>query len=236
LGLLKRTFGSGLRGVQVSRTKSGGDPLGRYDTPAWAVHVLLDVVGPDLPTECGTMGAGLWLEPCAGNGAIINAVYDYREGFGPFEWDAIDIEPRGEMGAKGLIARADFLSMFDSSASLAAYDVTLSNPPYKHALAFATRCVEVSRWTSLLLRLNWLAGAVKKEPARGEFLDRTRPDIFILPDRPVFTRDGKPLIDAQGNTKKGGDATEYAWVTWHPECSGRYYRLPTTPKAVRRPT
>jgi hypothetical protein len=214
----------------VSRTKTGGDPLGRYDTPAWAVHALLDAIGPDLPTDRP------WLEPCAGNGSIICAVEEY--GFQP-EWDAIDIEPRGECGPTGdLIARADFFDWHDNLPAKATspkrYAVVPSNPPYRLAYQFAVRCVAVSTWTALLLRLNWLAGAEDREPERGAFLDRTRPDVFVLPNRPKFTRDGRPIQDEHGNVKKGVDATDYGWFVWHPDCDGRWYRLPNVPKEVRR--
>ena len=40
-----------------------------YPTPSWCVRALLETV--DLPT-------GTWLEPTAGDGAIIRAVDEYR--------------------------------------------------------------------------------------------------------------------------------------------------------------
>ena len=47
-----------------------------YPTPAWCTHRLLDAIGEQLR---GTDPEVLWLEPCCGNLAIVNAVDEWYE-------------------------------------------------------------------------------------------------------------------------------------------------------------
>lgn len=49
-----------------------------YATPAWCVRRLLEGVNPP---------GGLWLEPCAGDGAIIRAVEEMRA---DVKWHAVE--------------------------------------------------------------------------------------------------------------------------------------------------
>jgi hypothetical protein len=209
----------------MSATNRGSerDPLDRYDTPAWPVHRLLERV--HLPLE------GRWLEPCAGNGSIRAAVESWRPDMGKaIEWTEVDIAPRREG-----ITKADFFEwIWKQPIRPGLFDVTPSNPPYQFALKFAFWSTRVSKVTALLLRLNWLEGAATEEPARFEFLRETKPDLYILPNRPEFRLDGKPLV-RKGKEVKGSDATAYAWYVWHPDCDGRYRHLDATPKAERRP-
>src|SRR6185312_5530279 len=66
-------------GRGAARIEPDGD-----GTPAWCVHRLLEHC--DLP-------AGRWLEPCAGEGAVIRAVSEVRR---DVTWSAIDLRPECE--------------------------------------------------------------------------------------------------------------------------------------------
>jgi hypothetical protein len=154
-----------------------------YGTPPWCVWRLLEAV--DLP-------AGRWIEPCAGDGAIIRAVDSKRS---DVRWSAVEIRenmvPRLE--ATGAIVQCrDFLGIdFVDEA-----DVIISNPPYAMAEQVIRKSVELAPIVAMLLRINFLA-SIERRDWLAEFM----PDVFVLPNRPSFT--GGPT-----------DATEYAWMLW----------------------
>jgi hypothetical protein len=196
------------------------DLLERYDTPPWPVHRLLDRV--HLPQK------GRWIEPMAGNGAIRAAVQDhpYPGAGGEIEWTELDIAPRREG-----IVKADFFEWVWRSREAAragAFDVFITNPIFSRALEVAVHGTRLAKVTALLVRLNWIEGAASQEPRRFAFLRETKPDLYVLPNRPHFTRDGKRLVHTETGKKLGNDATAYTWVVWHPECDGRWALLDET--------
>ena len=75
--------------------RSGGESE-NYPTPEWAVHRLLDTWEPP---------GSVWLEPCAGEGAIISAVRSWcaagEDRWNP-KWEAVEIrsECRQALGAR----------------------------------------------------------------------------------------------------------------------------------------
>jgi hypothetical protein len=75
----------------------------------------------------------------------------------------------------------------------------------------------MSEHVIMLLRLNFLASE-----ERSEFMQRTRPDVYVLPNRPSFVLAGKT------------DSIEYAWFHWHKNSTGIVRVLPTTPIEERR--
>lgn len=176
-----------------------------YSTPAWCVRALLR--GVDLPRR-------KWLEPCAGNGAIVRAVAD--------EIDCIDwtlCELRGdELRMNGALLQTllcvedseyqdvkgmhvgDFLTLPSFVAITGQpkrFDVCIGNPPYSLAQEFVNQALGCSRIVCFLLRLNFL-GSQK----RATWLRANTPSVLVLPRRPSFTDDNKT------------DATEYAWFCW----------------------
>lgn len=177
-----------------------------YETPGWCVERLLDVL--DLPDGC-------WLEPCAGNGAIIQAVklYDYA-----VNWTAVEKRPECEAALRLLTPRVrieDFLSAELEHRE----EVVITNPPYSLAEEFVKKSLGIGQWVIMLLRLNWLASQ-----RRAAFMLEHPPDVYVLPNRPSFTG-------------KGTDATEYAWFVWPPDRKREYGSiqvLSTTPRENRR--
>jgi hypothetical protein len=162
-----------------------------YPTPAACVARLLEVV--NLPSD------GLWLEPAAGDGAIIRAIGERR-------WIAIEIREECRLALGGLlfdhpgssVGIADFLSEPVRND----YRVVITNPPYSLALEFIKRSFQVApnAWIVMLLRLNFAASQ-----KRAAFMRAFPPDVYVLPNRPSFTGTGKT------------DATEYAWFIWPAE-------------------
>lgn len=186
-----------------------------YETPSWCVRRLLEAV--DLPV-------GYWLEPSVGHGAIVRAVNSHFDASGfKVDWTAADIRPvvRDEVSdvidSTQLYAGLDFTktSMLDTGE----YDVIITNPPYCHAMEFIARSLTIADYVVMLLRLNFLGSAT-----RAGFFRKTMPDVYVLPNRPSFSADGRT------------DATEYCWAIWPPErdrVGGRVVVLADTPATER---
>lgn len=160
-----------------------------YPTPSWCVRAMLRAI--PLP-------AGRWLEPGAGEGAIVRAVNAYRS---DVRWTAVELRE----GCRPFLMRetpdvviADFTT---AAARMAAsgerFAVAVGNPPFSLALQFVQQALVLADQAVLLLRLNWLEGR-----DRAPWLRRYAPNVYVLPERPSFTSDGKT------------DATAYAWFHW----------------------
>lgn len=210
-----------------------------YATPAWAVHRLL---------EAWTPPSGMWLEPGAGNGAIIRAAG--KRGI----WTGVDLRsvPK-DLWVEWFVG--DFLSD-KMLAKLSAhtrgngFDAAIGNPPYLRAQQFADRCFQLASQTALLLRLNFLGSE-----ERWSWWKRHPADIYILPNRPSFCVKVKCVVEACGRRETYGpdeklpsfclachgklrvtrtDATEYAWFVWHGQKRpSRVHHLALTPAAAR---
>jgi hypothetical protein len=194
----------------MSATNRGGQrtPADFYPTPAWCVWRLL---------EARALPGGRWLEPCAGTGAIVQAVQDHRT---DVQWTTIELREACRETLTGLDCRPtvhirDFVEHGDE----ALYDVVITNPPYSCAQQVLTRAMALAPTVVMLLRLNFLASA-----GRAGFMREHPPDVYVLPNRPSF--DGK-----------GTDSIEYAWFVWRPTLerhSGEMRVLAPTPLQERR--
>ena len=182
-----------------------------YGTPPYCVHRLL---------EACKLPGGLWLEPSAGEGAIIKAVNAVRS---DVKWAAFEIREACRPALLPLVQNGhaltrDFLSMVPVSEDRLHADVVIGNPPFSLAREFVERCLDWAPYVALLLRLNFLGSAKRRALFANEM-----PDIYVLPNRPSFT----------GN---GTDATEYCWMVWPPErgrTAGKIEILAETPASER---
>jgi hypothetical protein len=196
----------------VSATGRGAvrNPADYYPTPSWAVRRLLERV--ELP-------GNRWLEPCAGDGAIIRAVNSVVQ---PIHWTAVDIRPETRDPLKALIDPTEVYAGYDFLAGDFAgceWDTICTNPPFGLAMEFIEESLSLANWVAMLLRVNFLGSA-----KRSAFFRDEMPDVYVLPNRPSFTG-------------KGTDATEYCWAVWTPERGrkrGRVEVLAETPANERR--
>jgi hypothetical protein len=187
-----------------------------YVTPPWCVDRLLDRA--DLPLIRANGRASYWLDPCAGDGAIIKATMGTTPN--NIHWTACELQPAHEDGLKKLcntVVIGDFLRIVPAH-----YDVVLTNPPYSLAEEFVRACLPIADHVGMLLRVNWIAG-------HHELLQEHPCEILVLPDRPSFA------LNKHG--KVGTDSTEYAWFVWSPHMVGasfcRLSVLDDTPVKVR---
>lgn len=187
--------------------------LDNYPTPAWCVRRLLERV--DLP-------GGTWLDPCAGDGAIIRAARPLRP---DVSWAAVEIREACRDSLRRLLPPHRILidDFVNSSPPVGGpTSVVIGNPPFSMADAFIRRTLE-SKWarvTCFLLRLNFLAGG-----KRSQYWSHWTPDVYVLPNRPSFVGEGKT------------DSCEYAWFVWHarelPRQTGHVSVLDHTPLEER---
>ena len=206
-------------------------PDEHYPTPAWLVDRLLEAV--DLP-------GGHWLEPSAGDGAIIRAVNARRQ---DVQWTAVELRPmRSELLCAAVDATGktpaeaykpaivhspqDFLTWKPNTDRVVmnderSFSVCLMNPPYSLAAEFIERALYMADVVAAPLRLNFLGSE-----ARAQWFEYVvgMPDVYVSPNRPDFSG-------------QGGDSCEYAWMVW---TAARKFDVPasvrllaTTPRAVR---
>ena len=196
----------------MSSTKRGGkrSEADYYATPHWATRRILEALA--LPSP------GRYLDPCAGEGDIIRAAIDHagKRGARP-RWSALEIRPECELPLK---ACAEHVWIGDSLGPdlITSPDVVLTNPPFRLAMEFVEKYVSTARITIMLLRLNFLGSE-----DRSGWLRSHMPDIYLLPNRPVFgiNKEGVP----------GTDSIEYGWYVWRgmgERSAGRIEILPST--------
>lgn len=211
----------------MSATNRGAErrPHDAYRTPAFCVHRLLEL--RKWPKDC------VWLDPCAGDGAIIDAVNSYYgDQASRIEWGAVEIRPECETvlaDKTDWYFMGDFLTRREGVRTLIApsgekqpvnrLGIVLMNPPYSLAEEFIRASLDLNPIAVVaLLRLNFLASA-----KRALWLRDAVPDVYVLPNRPSFTGEGT-------------DATDYAWFVFYtqPEREGRVKVLNLTPAEERR--
>ena len=147
-----------------------------YATPEESTEKLLRVV----------TFRGRIYEPCCGQGHISEVLV--KHGYEVFSSDLVD---RG-YGTP----RVDFLMETQK------YDNIVTNPPFKNALEFAERALELSRYkVALLLKLSFLEGV-----ARRNFFKRYPPEkVWVFSQRQALMKNGEP---------HSGGMLALAWFIW----------------------
>lgn len=203
----------------MSSTKRGGQrsEADFYATPAWCVRRLLEAVR--------LKSGGVWMDPCAGDGAIVIAAEEEeRSGNYADNWALFEIRKECERaliqanpsGASPHIE--DFLCEYRSWMQV---DVTLTNPPFSLAMEFVKACIPISFHVVFLLRLGFLGSE-----DRSSFIRETRPDIYVLPNRPAFVKNRHGQLAT--------DSIEYAWFHWHDGSRSKYEILNSTSLEERK--
>lgn len=147
-----------------------------YATPQESTEKLLNVV----------TFRGKIYEPCCGQGHISKVLI--KHGYKVFSSDLVD---RG-YGTP----RVDFLMETQK------HDNIVTNPPFKNALEFAERALELSRYkVALLLKLSFLEGV-----ARRNFFRSYPPEkVWVFSQRQALMKNGEP---------HSGGMLALAWFVW----------------------
>lgn len=182
----------------MSATNRGSkrSPGDFYVTPAYCVHYLLDNVA--IPGH-------YWLEPCAGDGAIIRATRgDPR--CADVCWTAIEKSAKlnrklWDLRSECIWGPTDFLK---ADLGPSEYHACIGNPPYSHAEAFLRRALQLSPFVAFLLSLGFL----ESKKRRKLFDEVGIPDVYVIVPRPRFRG-------------KGSDACTYAWMIFRREWARR---------------
>ena len=180
-----------------------------YETPDWCVHRLLEAIDDPaiLPKEYRTMK---WLDPCVGEGAIPLAA-----GGTLANWTTIDVRQSDAAD----FTRDYLVRGLPHGECPSQFDGSMYNPPFSKALAFAQKTVMHCDISFMLQRLSWMQGPTV-DLTRTKWLRANPFDLYVLPDRPSFTGDGK--------TAGAG----YGWYSWPTKGKGVVI-LNNTPKWVR---
>lgn len=181
----------------MSSTKRGGQKSEAdfYPTPAWCTRRLLERL---------RLPEGDWLEPGAGDGALIRAVSEKRQ---DIRWTALELReecaPRLKLpSVKDIIITDKFVEPGVPEEKKPLYgrlfDVAFGNPPFSLAMPFIHESLRYCDNVVFLLRLNYMGSE-----ERNAWMKDHMPDIYILPNRPSFRGDGQT------------DSIEYAWYHWN---------------------
>jgi len=168
-----------------------------YATPHWTVHRLLEAL--ELP-------AGVWFEPCAGEGDIVKAVNSKRQ---DVRWSLNELRKECAPSLRGLerIEQVRFCDIL-ASHDLPQADVCITNPPFTIAQEILEHLAGRYEHLIFLQRVNWCAGP------RADLFRKLKPSLYVLPNRPSFIG---------GST----DSIEYGW--WVFDGKGQISILNNTP-------
>jgi hypothetical protein len=186
----------------MSSTNRGGQRIAndQYFTPSWCVDRLLERV---------TLPGGRWLEPCAGDGAIIKAVQAARSE----RWAAIEIDEKHLPELRNVCRTTFPGDARERVKEFTNVDVCITNPPFSIAQEILEACLATGALCVFLQRLNWCEGL------RAELFQKLKPSVYVIPDRISFVN-GKC------------DSVPHAW--WVFDGKGKFEILNKTPLEIRR--
>ena len=195
------------------------------------MHRLLDEM-PELRL------GGNWLEPAAGEGALLRATEIYvPKGEDVLwklpSWTALELRKEEQENlesfktagiAKRVICPQDYFTW----QTKAKFDVIITNPPFSLAMDFITKSIALQpKFVIMLLRLNYVGSEKRHHFMSTNMFHRT----YVLPNRPPFTK------NKEG--KWSTDSIEYAWfvhdLSLPPTDTSAMKMLALTPKQERKP-
>lgn len=201
----------------MSSTRKGkrhGGDLDDFPTPRWCVHRFLE--------RYRQLPSGLWVEPCAGAGNIIQAVNEVQD----VVWHANELNQEYEEALRARGCAVVTIGDVRTYTPPRDAKVIITNPPFCIAEDVLYRCMLVpGALVVLLQRLNWCAGP------RSELFRQYNPSVYVLPQRPSF-RDVVTIDEKTGKKRTSStDSIEYAWFVF--DGQGRFEVLDDTPEEVR---
>jgi hypothetical protein len=182
------------------RVRKGPPAAPAADNPHEYNPTPRTAVLPLLATDLVQLPGGTWIEPCAGDGAIVRAVREVRA---DVRFRLFEVDDRHEKSLRASMRSGDELTIGDfvmRSWRQQIFDVCIFNPPFTLTMPMLHAALDRARWVAMLQRVNWFGSQF-----RGPWLRTHCPDMLELEERPSFRAEG------------GSDATEYAWFVWGPD-------------------
>lgn len=229
------------------QTRGGGE-TDFFPTPDWVTESILP--------ELGELKGKTILEPCAGDGAMVEVLI--KHGADPHLITAVEIQgcmgPRlSKLGVRTIVG--DFLAMTPADiAGAHGFDVVLQNAPFILAQEFVEHADKVLLSTGTMACLGRLAFFLCGQERRA-FRKAYPFDFFQLDARPSFSGEWIRRLERSGvdmasileplrreNKKKmrietiaetrsrfmGSDSADYAWAVYGPGRGGRFRELETS--------
>jgi hypothetical protein len=222
-----------------------------YPTPAWCTRRILEALTPLV------IRRATWLEPCAGDGAIVKQILEICP-------DAY-VDGGDLRSLPSCVPHCWTVGGFETHT--AKHDAVITNPPFSLAPEIVKHFLPRCDWLILLLRSSFkLVNGKPGTPERFDMRDNM-PDEYKLPQRPSFLRSERckgwpygdpvawsgacdwslksPLTVARTARCPGcagyvqsseSDSSEYSWFVWTPERDRKFGRtcvLPDTPLSER---
>lgn len=176
--------------INISATNRGAKRIDSdfYATPISTVHTFLDNY---------KLKDGAILEPSAGNGNIIKAIYEKGYWYNYITSVEIRDEYKNLIEYSNEVCINDFLTW----QSKKQYSTIISNPPHSLAQEIIEKCFEIADENTEIIML--LRTAFLESKKRYDFWQKhSLNGLYVLSQRPSFTG-------------KGTDATSYAWFIWN---------------------
>jgi len=183
----------------ASARRQSSDPLERFDRPAWMTAALLEKV-----PAVGGGRKGLIVEPCAGNGAIVEVLEHHYRSVRSYDLEprTLDLPLLGTVRDVG-VQRADATSKAFWLEMLA-LGVTwgVSNPPFSLGTEIRNLARDLGLRLALLLRVT----ALEPTEDRAPRLEADPPSDLVLMPRGTFAGPGTAFT--------GGDIASAFWFVW----------------------
>lgn len=141
------------------------------------------------------LGGGLLIDPCCGDGRMVEALSDRFGAYGANDIDTAESFPDMHYDATSddLWDRSDFARLI---VPIHRNTWAITNPPFAHASEIAQRALSVTPNVALLLRMTWL----EPRPNRM-WLGELSPDYMVVLPRGSFTGTGSDMVSC-------------AWYVW----------------------
>lgn len=193
-----------------------------FETPEWVVQAIVPkLIWGD--SEQWVLDPCV-LDPCAGRGAILRAMF--LCGYGPLRLQGIELNAEFAMRASQWceprsVTVSDAL---ECPTSWPKADKIVMNPPFSKWIEFVRAALSTNTdEVAVLGRLSML-----ESKGRAEFWWANPCDVYVLSDRPAFTRfvGGKEV-------SAGTDRWAYAWFVWRKFRPGHWEILNCAKKETR---
>lgn len=168
--------------------------------------------GPRHEPGCPGDRPPLILEPCVGEGWIVNAVNRRQQA----QWFTNDLDPQHPADIH--VDATDWRFWYDASVAVPrpmGIDWVITNPPFSDAFEIIRHAVDVARvGVAALLRVTWLEPPRDRAKARGLWLAEHPPKWELVMER--FSFDGSGSVDS----------APAAWFVWSPYLDPRIEVIP----------